>query len=133
MYAVSSVLPGSGLSSSAACEVLLGTAGNHLFCGDAYDAVTIARIGQKAENIYFGKPSGLMDQTASSVGDTVAIDFANPEAPVVRPIEANLEGLGLALCIIDCGADHAALIGRIRVLPQEMCQVAAYFREKSAA
>ena len=57
MYAVSSVLPGSGLSSSAACEVLLGTAGNHLFCGDAYDAVTIARIGQKAENIYFGKPS----------------------------------------------------------------------------
>ena len=87
------------------CEVLLGTAGNHLFCGDAYDAVTIARIGQKAENIYFGKPSGLMDQTASSVGDTVAIDFENPEAPVVRPIEANLEGLGLALCIIDCGAD----------------------------
>ena len=57
MYAVSSVLPGSGLSSSAACEVLLGTAGNHLFCGDTYDAVTIARIGQKAENIYFGKPS----------------------------------------------------------------------------
>ena len=64
MYAVSSVLPGSGLSSSAACEVLLGTAGNHLFCGDVYDAVTIARIGQKAENIYFGKPSGLMDQSA---------------------------------------------------------------------
>ena len=130
MYAVSSVLPGSGLSSSAACEVLLGTAGNHLFCGDAYDAVTIARIGQKAENIYFGKPSGLMDQTASSVGDTVAIDFANPEAPVVRPIEANLEGLGLALCIIDCGADHAALTGEYASIPQEMCQVAAYFGKK---
>ena len=130
MYAVSSVLPGSGLSSSAACEVLLGTAGNHLFCGDAYDVVTIARIGQKAENIYFGKPSGLMDQTASSVGDTVAIDFANPEAPVVRPIEANLEGLGLALCIIDCGADHAALTGEYASIPQEMCQVAAYFGKK---
>lgn len=130
MYAVSSVLPGSGLSSSAACEVLLGTAGNHLFCGDAYDAVTIARIGQKAENIYFGKPSGLMDQTASSVGDTVAIDFENPEAPVVRPIEANLEGLGLALCIIDCGADHAALTGEYASIPQEMCQVAAYFGKK---
>ena len=130
MYAVSSVLPGSGLSSSAACEVLLGTAGNHLFCGDAYDAVTIARIGQKAENIYFGKPSGLMDQTASSVGDTVAIDFENPEAPIVRPIEANLEGLGLALCIIDCGADHAALTGEYASIPQEMCQVAAYFGKK---
>ena len=103
MYAVSSVLPGSGLSSSAACEVLLGTAGNHLFCGDAYDAVTIARIGQKAEN---------------------------PEAPVVRPIEANLEGLGLALCIIDCGADHAALTGEYASIPQEMCQVAAYFGKK---
>ena len=71
-----------------------------------------------------------MDQTASSVGDTVAIDFENPEAPVVRPIEANLEGLGLSLCIIDCGADHAALTGEYASIPQEMCQVAAYFGKK---
>ena len=68
MYAVSNVLPGSGLSSSAACEILLGVAGNHLFCQDELDAVTLAKIGQKAENQYFGKPSGLMDQTASSCG-----------------------------------------------------------------
>ena len=127
MYAVSSVLPGSGLSSSAACEVLIGTAGNHLFCNDSFDAVEIAKIGQKAENLYFGKPSGLMDQTASSVGDAVAIDFGNPAAPVVKPVIADLEGLGLALCIIDCGADHAALTGEYASIPQEMCQVAAYF------
>ena len=111
MYAVSNVLPGSGLSSSAACEILLGVAGNHLFCQDELDAVTLAKIGQKAENQYFGKPSGLMDQTASSVGDAVAIDFADPSAPIVRSVTANLEELGLALCIVDCGADHAALTG----------------------
>ena len=127
MYAVSSVLPGSGLSSSAACEVLIGTAGNHLFCHDELDAVEIAKIGQKAENIYFGKPSGLMDQTASSVGDAVAIDFADPAAPIVRSVQANLAELGLALCIIDCGADHAALTGEYASIPQEMSRVAAYF------
>lgn len=127
MYAVSNVLPGSGLSSSAACEILIGTAGNHLFCHDELDAVEIAKIGQKAENIYFGKPSGLMDQTASSVGDAVAIDFADPAAPVVRTVQANLADLGLALCIIDCGADHAALTGEYASIPQEMGQVAAYF------
>lgn len=127
LYAVSSVLPGSGLSSSAACEILLGVAGNHLFCRDEVDAVTLAKIGQKAENLYFGKPSGLMDQTASSVGNAVAIDFADPSAPVVRPVAADLEGMGLALCIIDCGADHAALTGEYASIPQEMGQVAAYF------
>lgn len=127
MYAVSSVLPGSGLSSSAACEVLFGTAGNHLFCNDELDAVTIAKIGQKAENLYFGKPSGLMDQTASSVGNAVSIDFADPEAPIVKTVTADLEKLGLALCIIDCGADHVALTGEYASIPQEMGQVAAYF------
>lgn len=127
IYAVSSVLPGSGLSSSAACEVLIGVIGNHLFCHDELDAVTIAKIGQKAENLYFGKPSGLMDQTASSVGDAVSIDFKDPSAPVVRPVTADLEGLGLALCIIDCGADHAALTGEYASIPQEMCKVAKYF------
>ena len=80
-YAVSDVLPGSGLSSSAACEVLLGVIENHLFCRDELTPVEIAQMGQKAENLYFGKPSGLMDQTASSVGGAVAIDFADPAAP----------------------------------------------------
>lgn len=127
MYAVSNVLPGSGLSSSAACEVLFGTAGNHLFCHDELDAVTIAKIGQKAENLYFGKPSGLMDQTASSVGNAVSIDFADPSSPIVKTVTADLEGLGLALCIIDCGADHAALTGEYASIPLEMGRVAAYF------
>lgn len=130
MYAVSNVLPGSGLSSSAACEILLGVAGNHLFCQDELDAVTLAKIGQKAENQYFGKPSGLMDQTASSVGDAVAIDFTDPSAPIVRSVTANLEELGLALCIVDCGADHAALTGEYASIPQEMKQVAAFFGKK---
>ncbi len=130
MYAVSNVLPGSGLSSSAACEILLGVAGNHLFCQDELDAVTLAKIGQKAENQYFGKPSGLMDQTASSVGDAVAIDFEDPSAPIVRSVTANLEELGLALCIVDCGADHAALTGEYASIPREMEKVAAFFGKK---
>ena len=130
MYAVSNVMPGSGLSSSAACEILLGVAGNHLFCQDELDAVTLAKIGQKAENQYFGKPSGLMDQTASSVGDAVAIDFADPSAPIVRSVTANLEELGLALCIVDCGADHAALTGEYASIPREMEKVAAFFGKK---
>lgn len=130
MYAVSNVLPGSGLSSSAACEILLGVAGNHLFCQDELDAVTLAKIGQKAENQYFGKPSGLMDQTASSVGDAVAIDFADPSAPIVRSVTANLEELGLALCIVDCGADHAALTGEYASIPREMEKVATFFGKK---
>ena len=99
-------------------------------CQDELDAVTLAKIGQKAENQYFGKPSGLMDQTASSVGDAVAIDFADPSAPIVRSVTANLEELGLALCIVDCGADHAALTGEYASIPQEMEKVAAFFGKK---
>ena len=87
------VSSGIGLSSSAACEVLLGTAGNHLFCGDAYDAVTIARIGQKAENIYFWKTKWINGSDRFLSGHTGGDYFEN-RAPVVRPIEANLEGLG---------------------------------------
>ena len=127
VFAVSEVLPGSGLSSSAACEVLLGVIENHLFCGDELDPVTIAQMGQKAENVYFGKPSGLMDQTASSVGGAVAIDFADPSAPVVRSVAVDLAGLGYALCIIDSGASHADLTSEYAAVPQEMGAVAAYF------
>ncbi|MFR5782332.1 MAG: galactokinase [Oscillospiraceae bacterium] len=95
-YAVSEVLPGSGLSSSAACEVLLGVIENCLFCGGELDAVTIAQLGQRAENVYFGKPSGLMDQMASSVGGAVAIDFADPLKPEVRSVSVDLEAMGYA-------------------------------------
>ena len=126
-YAVSDVLPGSGLSSSAACEVLLGVIVNHLFCQDAFTPVEIAQMGQGAENVYFGKPSGLMDQTASSVGGAVAIDFADPARPVVRSVAVDLNALGYALCIIDSGASHADLTGEYAAVPQEMRAVAAFF------
>lgn len=129
-YAVSEVLPGSGLSSSAACEVLLGVIENCLFCSGELDAVTIAQLGQRAENVYFGKPSGLMDQTASSVGGAVAIDFADPAEPVVRSVAVDLESMGYALCIIDSGASHAALTGEYASIPEEMGAVAAYFGKK---
>ncbi len=126
-YAVSDVLPGSGLSSSAACEVLLGVILNHLFCQDALDAVAIAQIGQYAENVYFGKPSGLMDQTASSVGGAVAIDFADPAKPVVRPMQVDLNAAGYALCIIDSGASHADLTAEYAAIPQDMKAIAGWF------
>ena len=127
VYAASEVLPGSGLSSSAACEVLLGVIENHLFCRDELDPVTIAQMGQQAENVFFGKPSGLMDQTASSVGGAVAIDFADPAAPVVRSVAVDLDSYGYALCIIDSGASHADLTDEYAAVPKEMGAVAAYF------
>lgn len=83
----STVLPGSGLSSSAAFEVLIGTIINDLFFDKTLTPVEIAQIGQWAENVYFGKPCGLMDQTASSVGGMVFIDFADPKAPVVEKLD----------------------------------------------
>ncbi len=126
-YAVSDVLPGSGLSSSAACEVLLGVIENHLFCRDELTPVAIAQMGQQAENRYFGKQSGLMDQTASSVGGAVAIDFADPAEPVVRSIAVDLNVLGYALCIVDSGASHASLTGEYDSIPREMGAVAAFF------
>ena len=126
-FALSDVLPGSGLSSSAACEVLLGVILNHLFCRDELDAVAIAQLGQYAENVYFGKPSGLMDQMASSVGGAVSIDFADPADPVVRPLQVDLAGEGYALCIVDSGASHADLTDEYAAIPREMRAVAAFF------
>ena len=126
-YAVSDVLPGSGLSSSAAYEVLVGVLINHLFCGDAFDPVTIAQMGQYAENVFFDKPCGLMDQMASSVGGAVAIDFEDPKKPIVRQVKVDLEKEGYALCIIDSGADHADLTAEYAAIPAEMKAVAASF------
>ena len=123
----SSVLPGSGLSSSAAFEVLMGTILNELFLGGKLNPVEIAQIGQYAENFYFGKPCGLMDQMASSVGGMVFIDFEDPDAPKVERIDFDLEKAGYALCIIDSGANHADLTGEYAAIPAEMKQVSAYF------
>ena len=123
----STVLPGSGLSSSAAFEVLIGTILNELFFDKALTAVEIAQIGQYAENVYFGKPCGLMDQTASSVGGMVFIDFKDPAEPVVEKLEFDFASAGHALCIIDSGADHADLTGEYAAIPNEMCAAARVF------
>ena len=123
----STVLPGSGLSSSAAFEVLMGTIMNDLFFDKTLSPVEIAQIGQWAENVYFGKPCGLMDQTASSVGGMVFIDFADPKNPIVEKLEFNFESAGHVLCIIDCGADHANLTGEYAAIPGEMKSLCALF------
>ena len=123
----STVLPGSGLSSSAAFEVLIGAICNELFFGKQLNAVEIAQIGQYAENVYFGKPCGLMDQTASSVGGMVFIDFADPAAPVVEKIDFDFTAAGHALCIIDSGADHADLTEEYAAIPGELKRVCQFF------
>ncbi|MDE7220837.1 MAG: galactokinase, partial [Oscillospiraceae bacterium] len=100
VYTTSSVFKGSGLSSSAALEVLLGNIFNSLFYGNKCTPVQLAQIGQYAENVYFGKPSGLLDQMGSSVGGMVTIDFADNDHPVVEKIDFDFAAAGHALCII---------------------------------
>ena len=121
------MLPGSGLSSSAAFEVLIGTILNELFFYKRLTAVEIAQIGQYAENVYFGKPCGLMDQTASSVGGMVFIDFKDPAKPLVEKVEFDFESAGHGLCIIDCGADHANLTDEYAAIPGELRSLCALF------
>ena len=126
-YVVSNVPGGSGLSSSAAFEVLIGTILNELFCNGMYTPVEIAQIGQYAENVYFGKPCGLMDQTASSVGGVVAIDFQDPANPVVEQIALNLAAAGYALCILNSGAGHADLTQEYAAITDECKAICRYF------
>ena len=126
-YITSTVLSGSGLSSSAAFEVLMGTMLNDLFWGGKCAPMEIAQIGQYAENVYFGKPSGLMDQAASSVGGMVYIDFADPDHPQVERIEFDFEKAGHALCIIDSGADHADLTDEYAAIPRELKEICNFF------
>ena len=123
----STVLPGSGLSSSAAFEVLIGRILNGLFANNAVSAIEIAQIGQYAENVYYGKPSGLMDQMASSVGGLVFIDFNDPKMPVVEKVDYDFAHSGYTLCTIDAGADHADLTDEYAAMPIEMKKVAAFF------
>ncbi len=126
-YTASNVLKGSGLSSSAAFEVLVGTIFNHLYNNGEVSDVEIAQIAQYAENVYFGKPSGLMDQMASSVGGFITIDFADTEKPIITPISFDLANHGHALCIIDTKGSHADLTPEYAAIPYEMKSVAAYF------
>ena len=123
-YTATQVLKGSGLSSSAAFEVVIVTAISHLFNDGAIDAVTAAQIAQYAENVYFGKPSGLMDQTASSVGGFTAIDFHDPKKPVLEKVDFDLAKYNHALCIVDTGGNHADLTGDYAAIPVEMKSVA---------
>ena len=126
-YCESTVLPGSGLSSSAAYEVLIGTIINHLFFDGKVTQAEVAQIGQYAENVFFGKPCGLMDQTASAVGNLVTIDFFHKDYPEIKPVAFDFSTCGHALCIIDSGADHADLTDEYAAIPGEIKAVAACF------
>jgi len=123
----STVLPGSGLSSSAALEVLIGRIFDSLYGGGKLSSLEIAQIGQIAENVYFKKPCGLMDQTACATGGAVAIDFANAAAPDVRRINFDLAAVGYALCVVNTGGSHADLTADYTSIPSEMKAAAAFF------
>ena len=129
-YCESTVLPGSGLSSSAAYEVLIGTIINHLFFDAKVSQAEVAQIGQYAENVFFGKPCGLMDQTASAGGNLVTVDFFDKDHPVIQPVKFDFASCGHGLCIIDTRASHADLTDEYAAIPNEIKQVAAYFGKK---
>lgn len=126
-YVTSDVPGGSGLSSSACFEVLIGVTVNGLFCGNAIGAAEIAKIGQFAENVYFGKPSGLLDQMGCAIGGIVSIDFKDKDHPDYHAVDFDFSDAGYALCIVDTGADHADLTDDYAAVPAEMRSVASYF------
>ncbi len=126
-YTVSDVFKGSGLSSSAAFEDMVGTIESHLYNAGAVDLVTISKIAQYAENRFFGKPCGLMDQVACAVGGIVAIDFEDPAAPVIEALPFDMTAAGYHLCIVNTGGNHADLTDDYAAVPAEMKAVAAYF------
>ena len=126
-YITSDVLVGAGLSSSAAFETLIGTILSGLYNEMNVSPIAIAQIGQYAENVYFGKPCGLMDQMASSVGSMVHIDFINPKEPIVEKVDCDIEKYGYNLCITDTKGSHADLTDEYAAVPKEMKAVASYF------
>ena len=126
-YTTTKVLKGSGISSSAAFEVIIGNILNHLANEGKIENEELAKIAQYAENAYFGKPSGLMDQMACAVGGFVSIDFNDPKAPIITPIPFSLSDNGYLLCIVNTGGNHADLTPDYAAVPAEMKSVAAYF------
>ncbi len=126
-YTTSEVLQGSGMSSSAAFEVLLGTILSGLYNNDTVSPVEVAKASQVAENQYFGKPSGLLDQMACSVGNLVTIDFADASDPKVRRVDADFGSFGHSLCITDTKGSHADLTPDYAAVPAEMKQIAGHF------
>ena len=123
-YTTSNVLKGSGISSSAAFEVMVGNILNHLYNGGAVSNVEIAKMSQFAENVYFGKPCGLMDQTACAVGGFITIDFKDPSSPVIEKLDFDLTAAGYRLCIVNTGGNHANLNADYASVPAEMKAVA---------
>lgn len=126
-YLTSDVLIGSGLSSSAAFEVMIGTILSGLYNESKIDPVEIAQIGQYAENVYFNKPCGLMDQCASSVGSLITIDFKDTNAPIVEKVDVDFSKFGYSLCIVDTKGSHADLTHEYAAIPFEMKAVANVF------
>lgn len=126
-YITSEVLIGAGLSSSAAFETVIGTVVNGFYNDMKISAIEIAQIGQFAENVFFGKPCGLMDQMACSVGSLVHIDFADPENPIVEAVDFDLDKYGMSLVITDTKGSHSDLTADYAAVPAEMGSVAAFF------
>lgn len=134
VYTTTTVLRGGGLSSSAAFEVLTATIFNHLFCGGSLTPPQVAQAAQYAENVYFNKPSGMLDQLACAVGGVIGVDFqpcAGQQLPEITPLSLDLAAYGHALCIIDTKASHASLVDDFAAIPREMQQVALCFHSES--
>lgn len=129
-YTTSNVLKGSGLSSSAAFEVMIGNILNHLYNEGKVTSVEIAKMAKFAENKFFGKPCGLMDQTACAVGGFITIDFNDPSVPKIKKMDFDLTEAGYALCIVNTGGNHADLNEDYASVPGEMRAVAAEFGQK---
>ncbi len=127
----SSVLRGSGLSSSAAFEVLIGTVLNHIYNDGNITAIEIAKISQYAENRFFGKPCGLMDQTACALGRMAGIDFRDAHNPAVDILDFSFKEHCYSLMIVDTGGSHADLTGDYASVPQEMYSVAHFFGKQT--
>ncbi len=125
-YVTSDVLNGAGMSSSAAFEVLVGTILSGLYNNMEISSVEIAQVAQYAENVFFGKPCGLMDQMACSVGGLIHIDFADPEKPVVEKVDVDFSAYHHSLCITDTKGSHADLTDDYALIPQEMKKVAEF-------
>ena len=123
----SDVLPGSGLSSSASIEVLIGTIFNALYNENHIQPESLAQIGQYAENVYFGKPCGLMDQMACAVGGIITIDFKDPQNPLVEKIDFDFDEQEYSLLVVDTGGNHADLTDDYASVPAEMKSVAQLF------
>ena len=126
-YTTSNVLKGSGLSSSAAFEDMVGNILSHMYNDGKVDNVEIAKLAQYSENAFFGKPCGLMDQVACAVGGIVAIDFKDPKAPIINKVDFDISAAGYNLCIVNTGGNHADLTDDYASVPAEMKSVAAFF------